>query len=90
MSKPTEQELTMALDQAKYLRESGQDTHFLGKALLNCNYQMSVLLEVLHAAEHLLNSGMSQTEHTRLLKAIEKARQVDDYASHREHTDLGL
>ncbi|MEJ2142097.1 MAG: hypothetical protein P8Y24_07030 [Gammaproteobacteria bacterium] len=90
MSKPTEQELIMALDQAKYLRESGQDTHFLGKALLNCNYQMGVLLEVLHAAQHYLHSGMDETEHNRLLRAIEKARQVDEFVSHREHTDLGL
>lgn len=90
MSKPSEQELTMALDQAKYLRESGQDTHFLGKALLNCNYQMGYLLDVFHAAELFLKSGMDESEHTRLLKAIEKARQVEDYATHREHTDLGL
>ena len=90
MSKPTEKELLMALDQAKYLRESNQDTHFLGKALLNSNYQMGYLLEVFHAAERYLKSGMSEAEHTRLLKAIEKARQIDDYTAHREHPDLGL
>lgn len=90
MSKPTEQELLMALDQAKYLRESDQDTHFLGKALLNCNYQMGYLLDVFHAAERYLKSGMNEADHTRLLKAIEKARRIDDYTTHREHPDLGL
>ena len=90
MSKPTEQELKMALDHAEFLRESGQDAHYLGKALMNCNYQMGFLLDVFHAAERYLKSGMNETEHTRLLKAIEKARQIDDYATHREHPDLGL
>jgi hypothetical protein len=90
MSKPSKQELAMALEQARYLRESGEDSHFLGKALLNCNYQMRYLLDVFHAAELYFQSGMSEIEHTRLLKAIEKARQIDDYTSHREHTELGL
>ena len=90
MSKPTEQELKMALDHAEYLRESGQDAHYLGKALMNCNYQMGFLLEVFHAAERYLQSGMDESAHTKLLRAIEKAREIDDYTSHREHTDLGL
>ena len=90
MSKPTEKELLMALDQAKFLRESNQDAHYLGKALMNCNYQMGFLLDVFHTAERYLKSGMDGAEHTRLLKAIEKARQIDDYVAHREHSDLGL
>lgn len=87
MSKPSEQELLMALEQAKYLRESGHDEHFLGKAFLNCNYQMGYLLDVFHAVEHYLHSGMSEIEHRNLLKAVEKAREVDDYSWHREHTE---
>ena len=90
MSKPTEQELTMALEQAKHLRESGQDEHFIGKSLLNCNYQMAYLIDVLDAAEKYLNSGMSQTEHTKLLKAIEKARKVGDYAVHYKEPNIPL
>ncbi|MGD8484094.1 MAG: hypothetical protein PVJ63_05040 [Thioalkalispiraceae bacterium] len=90
MSKPTRQELASALEQAKYLRESDQDNHFIAKALLSCHYQAGYLREVFHAVEHFLNSGMSETEHRKLLKAVEKARQLDEYVSHREHTDLGL
>ena len=90
MGKPTEQELETALAAAKRLRESGQDSHFIGKALLNCHYQHSCLLEVLHAAEHYLRSGMADREHTRLLQAIEKARAVDDRDTHREAEILGL
>jgi len=87
MSKPSKNELLMALDQAKYLRESGQDAHYLGKALMNCNFQMGYLLDVFHAVERYLHSGMSETEHRNLLKAVEKARQVDDYSWHHEHSE---
>ena len=90
MGKPTEQELDTALTEAKRLRESGEDAHLLGKALLNCHYQNSILLEVLHAAEHYLHSGMAETEHTRLLRAIDKARQADNRSAHREQETIGL
>ena len=90
MGKPTEQELDTALSEAKRLRESGEDTHFLGKALLNCSYQNGILLEVLHAAEHYLRSGMAEAEHTRLVRVIDKARQADDRSAHREQETIGL
>ena len=90
MSKPSEDELLMALDHAKYLRESGQDEHCLAKVVLNYNYQIGYLLNVLHCVERYLQSGMSETLHSHLIKAIEEARRIDDYSSHREHQDLGL
>jgi hypothetical protein len=90
MGKPTDQELETALSEAKRLRESGQDAHFLGKALLNCHYQNQFLLEVLHAADHYLRSGMAEAEHTRLLRAIDKAHQADNRSAHREQSTIGL
>ena len=90
MGTPTEQELDRALSEAKRLRESGEDTDFLGKALLNCNYRNSLLLEVLHAAERYLLSGMAEAEHTRLVRAIDKARQADDRSARRERETIGL
>jgi hypothetical protein len=90
MGKPTEAELNAALSEAKRLREAGQDSHFLGKALLNCNYQNGLLLEVLHAAEHYLRSGMAEAEHTRLVRAIDKAHQADDRSAHRDQEMIGL
>ena len=90
MGTPTEQELDRALSEAKRLRESGEDTDFLGKALLNCNYRNGLLLEVLYAAEHYLRSGMAEAEHTRLVRAIDKARQADDRSAQREQETIGL
>jgi hypothetical protein len=90
MGKPTNQQRETALTEAKRLRESGEDAHFLGKTLLNCHYQNQFLLDVLHAAEHYLHSGMAESEHTRLLRAIDKARQADDRSAHREAETVGL
>jgi hypothetical protein len=90
MAKPSKDELETALNEAKRLRESGQDSHFIAKALLNSHYQNSYLLDVLHAAEHFLHSGMAEMEHTRLQRAIEKAREIDDRSAHREHQSIGL
>ena len=90
MGKPTASELECALAEARRLRESGEDEHFLGKALLNCHYQQTFLLEVLRAAENYLRSGLAESEHTRLQLAIDKARAVDQRTAHREGETLGL
>ena len=90
MGKPTDKELETALAEARRLRESGEDTHFIAKALLNCHYQSAYLLDVLRAAELYLRSGLAEQEHTRLQLAIDKARKVDDYSAHRENETTGL
>lgn len=90
MGKPTDRELQTALTEAKRLRESGEDSCFLGKALLNCQYQHSHLLDVLRAAEQYLHSGLAEQEHTRLLRAIDKARAIDNRDARREQETIGL
>ncbi len=90
MGKPTQGELAEALQEAKRMREQGEDSHHLAKTLLNLNYQNDFLLKVLRAAENYLQSGLAEAEHTQLLKAIEKARAVDDLGGHRERPALGL
>jgi len=90
MAKPTQEELELALTEAKLMRERGEDPCYLAKALLNCHYQSSFLREVMHAAQEYLHSGQTEAGHTRLVRAIEKARQVDDRDSHIERPSLGL
>ncbi|NNF96337.1 MAG: hypothetical protein HKM94_05365 [Halobacteria archaeon] len=90
MSKPTQQELELALTEARLMREKGEDPCYLAKALLNCHYQSSFLREVLQAAQEYLRSGQTEAAHTRLLRAVEKVRQVDDRDSHTERPSLGL
>ena len=90
MGKPTKEELETALQEARRMREEGEDTHHVAKALLNIHYRNDYLQNVLRAVEDYLHSGLAETEHTRLLKAIEKAREADDLSSHRERPSLGL
>ena len=90
MSKPTEEELELALTAARLMREKGEDPCYLAKAFLNCHYQSSFLQEVLQAAEEYLRTGQSESAHTRLLRAVDKARELDDRDTHTERPSLGL
>ena len=90
MSKPTQEELELALATARMMREQSDDPCFMAKALVNCQYQSSFLREVLQAAQEYLRTGQSESAHTRLLRAVEKARQVDDRDTHVERPSLGL
>jgi len=90
MSKPSHQELEYALEKAKHMRETGEDPDFIAKSLLNCHYQFTYLEQVLHAAQHYINSGLGEREHTRLIQAINKAREIDERSAKQGHQELGL
>ena len=90
MGKPTEEELEEALKEAQRMREQGEDPQHVAKALLNLNFQSSFLNSVLQAAEHYMQSGMAEREHIQLVRAIEKARTVNDLDTHRERPTLKL
>ena len=73
MGKPTPEELETALKHAARMRENGEDQFFMAKSLLNINYRMKYLEEVLDKAKLYLHSGEAAVEHALLLKAIEEA-----------------
>ena len=88
--KPSQEELQMALIEAKRMREQGDDAHHLAKSLLNLNYRQQYYDALLQAVEHYIHSGQAEHEHTVLIKAIEQVRQVDERSAGLEHQDLGL
>lgn len=90
MSKPSHQELEHALKKSQDMREMENDPDFIGKSLLNCHYQSTYLEQVLQAAEHYINSGLGEREHTRLIQAINKARAIDERSAKQSHQELGL
>ncbi|HID50130.1 MAG TPA: hypothetical protein EYP40_11065 [Chromatiales bacterium] len=90
MPMPTAEELEQALSAAGRMRETGDDPHYIAKALLNCQYRNGYLQAVLLAAEEYLRSGLAEREHTRLLKAIEKARAAENRSAGVEPPSLGL
>ena len=89
MSRPTEEELTLALEEAAKMRESGNDDYFIAKSLLNMNYRLEALEDVLSKVKHYLHSGHGSREHTLLVKAIEKAEKADAYLGENSRGFLG-
>lgn len=76
MGTPTPEELKIALTEATRLREQGKDHYFLGKALLNLNFRIGFLEDVLDKADLYLHSGEGAFEHSELVKSIERAREA--------------
>ena len=76
MGKPTKEEYELALTHAAQLREQGEDVYYIAKSLLNLNYRIRYLEDVLAKADLYLHSGEGAREHADLVKAIEKAEEA--------------
>ncbi len=90
MSKPTEEELDLALKMAAQMRDKKADPFFIAKALLSYNYRIKYLEEILHTADRYINRGMSDQERTHLFRTIEKAKDVESFTSGQERNSFGL
>ena len=90
MPKPTDDELELALQTAARMRDSDDDPHHLAKCLLSHNFRIKHLEQVLAIADRYLNMGMSDRERAHLLRAIEKAKNLESYTSQSEQEIFGL
>ncbi len=90
MSKPTDTELETAIQKAIAMREANDDPFNLAKCLLSHNFRMKHLEDVLRIADRYINMGMSEQERTHLIRAIEKAKDVESYIAHQEQQRFGL
>lgn len=90
MSKPTEEELEIALKMAAQMRDKKIDPFFIAKALLSHQYRIKYLEETLRNADRYINHGMSEQERTRLIRTIEKAKDAESYTSGRQRDSFGL
>lgn len=79
MGKPTEAEIKEALEEAARMREHNEDPHHVAKALLNCHFRLTHAEHVYKAAQEYVHSGMDQTAHARLLKALDEYRMADTH-----------
>ncbi|WP_144393470.1 hypothetical protein [Pleionea sediminis] len=77
MGMPSNDELKVALETAAKMREEDKDPNFLAKSLLNLNYRMTLMHDLLHATKLYLRSGEGSTEHTKLLRTIEKIERAE-------------
>lgn len=90
MSKPTDQELKIALTAAIEMKENDDDPKHLAKALLNHHYRIRYLEKVLAAADRFMNLGMAEHERTELLRTIEKAKEAEYRTALLDREDFGL
>jgi len=90
MSKPTDIELKTALIAAATMKEHNKDPFFLGKSLLSQNYRLKYYEELLSAADHYLNHGQAEQQRMKLLKCIEKIKQIESRSANMDIEDFGL
>ena len=90
MAKPSDQEHDNAIKMAIQMREKKIDPFFVAKTLLSHNYRIKHLEEVLRAADRYLNMGMSDSERTQLLKAIDDAKNAESHTANQERESFGL
>jgi hypothetical protein len=90
MPKPTDEELDLAIKEAVKMREEGDDPFKLAKCLLSHNFRIKKLEEVLRIADRYCNMGMGQRELTHLIRAIDKAKNIESYTSQNELERFGL
>ena len=90
MPKPSDEELELAIQTAIAMRENNDDPHKLAKCLLSHNYRIKHLEEVLAIADRYCNMGMAQRELTHLIRAIDKAKNLESYTSQDEVEQFGL
>lgn len=74
--RPSDEQRQAALAAAQRLRQDNDDPDHLGHTLLFLDEENRALLHVLAAAEHYLHSGQAETEHLRLIQAVEQARRA--------------
>ena len=79
MGKPTDEEIKEALAEAGRMREQDDDPHHVAKALLNCHFMLQHAEKVYHAAQEFLHTGMDQTQHSRLVKALDEYRTAETH-----------
>ena len=90
MSKPTKEELNVAIKTAEKMRDHEADPFFVAKSLLSHNYRIKYLEEILHAADRYINHGMSDQERTHLILTIEKAKDTESFTSSMERDSFWL
>jgi hypothetical protein len=90
MTRPSEKELESALAIAEQMRDENNDPDLIAKSLLSEHYRAQYLQEVLIAADRYINLGMAETERTHLIRAIEKAREMEAYSTRQSRDNFGL
>lgn len=88
--KPDKPTFTTALNNAELLRETGNDHHHIGHALLYLEERCRMLEAIVHAAEEYIRFGEDAQLHTRLIKTLEAFETYELEAETDESPSFGL
>ncbi len=90
MTRPTDTGLAAALAEAQRLREAGEDSHNIAKALICLAHRSACLSGVREAAERYRHSGLAEHEHALLVKALDHAAAEETRERYGDRENLGL
>jgi CBS domain-containing protein len=79
--KPTDEEFATALGAAEAKHVDDRDPKFIAKSLLYLAQRRAVLEQVLTLADRFLRAGQDEQNHALLLKAILKAKRMEEHAT---------
>lgn len=89
MNRPSDVQFETALAEARRLREADEDVSSIGHVLLYLAHRGSYLEPVREAAQRYVHFGLGEAEHSRLLKALERA-DAEEARDGGDAEDLGL
>ncbi len=91
MSRPTAEEFQTALSAAREMRARGEDPYGLARCFDYLHHRNLHLEAVFEQVERYLHSGMAESEHTRLMRVLEQAREAEHRWVHEDPDEpLGL
>lgn len=90
ITKPDNPTFTTALNNAELLRETGNDHHHIGHALLSLEERGRLLQAVAIAAEAYVRFGEDAQLHTNLVKALQALEEYDRETELEEPVTFGL
>ncbi len=88
--KPSEEDVSRALKHAKEASDPNSIDYQMGQVLLYLNDRCKHLEEIHTHAKRYLRSGLPESEHTQLKRAIDMMRRYDELSTHANKTNFGL
>lgn len=90
ISKPDKPTFSTALNNAELLRETGNDHHHIGHALLYLEERSRMLESIAKAAQEYVRFGEDALLHTKLVKALQAFENYEREAESDEPPGFGL
>ncbi|MET0101880.1 MAG: hypothetical protein ABW078_09145 [Sedimenticola sp.] len=88
--KPTVEEMEIAMEAARRMRDADVDPHNIAHCLIYLQDRSVLLEEMLTHIERFLHFGLPEEEHTHLQRLVNKIRELDRREAGVDELDYGL